>query len=86
MLFCALVRSADAERNHLLQGVFLAACREDRERIVRDAAIRPCALERRFDRLVPLHKGDRAFEVAILDVAFGNRAIPELALFLGATA
>ena len=59
---------------------FSRLCRENRQCIVRNAAIRPRPLKRRFNGFVALHQRDGVFKIAILNVAVGNGAVPELTL------
>ena len=58
----------------------LAVGSEYGERIARNRAVVPGALQRRLDGAVLLHQADRVLEVAVLDLALAQRALPEGAL------
>src|SRR5690606_35103591 len=79
-VFGLSVRAGDAEVDDVLHGGALAALREDRQRIARDAPVGARALERCLDRLVLLHESDGVLEIAIADVALDDGPVPELAV------
>lgn len=74
------MRSSDAKTNDAFQRGFLAAIGEDRQRVLSHRAVGARALKRGFDAVVTLHQRNGLFEVAITNVTFGNRSVPEFAL------
>ena len=66
------MRPADCEFDRIAQRVFPRRGREQLQRVARHRAIMPGALDRVFERAMPVHRRDRGFEIAIGDLAFSS--------------